>query len=649
MPINRHTVSIAVAIAFAWVAQSVGAADVTVQPSTGSGFVVKDASGANERLRVQETGAISLPGIIAAPPQAQGLCVGTGGQLGPCDSASSGNYGAGIGLNLSGTTFSVAPNYQLPQTCTANQIAQWNGTAWVCGNAGSSYSTGTGLVLSGTTFSVAPNYQLPQGCSVNQIPQWNGTACNCSTASSGATLPPGTVNQTLRYNASNALVANNLLQAFDDGGLLASGALDTGTIPFTGAGARMMWYPAKGAFRAGYVEASQWDDASVGYFSVAWGKNTTAVGNSSTAMGVDSTAPGHYSTAMGQNTHAVGNYSTAMGSNATAGGLYSTAMGENTNASGNYSTAMGEATTAAGHNSTALGYGTNASGSYSTAMGNGSVASGTSSTALGEGTAANGLAATAMGQDTIADGSVSTAMGSNVTTALHAGSFIYGDAASRSQVANTADNQFVVAAAGGVYFFTSCATTCTSGAGLAPGSGTWSSLSDRSAKTAVRPVDPREVLKKVAALPLNTWQYKTQEEKYRHMGPMAQDFYAAFHLGESDKGIDTVDADGVALAAIQGLNTLLAEGDAKAAARLDEKDREILALREEMARQARSREAQIAALRTEKNREIAELRAELATRVVALESMAGDLFEMKAQLHALRQSAPVPITIALQP
>ena len=46
----------------------------------------------------------------------------------------------------------------------------------------------------------------------------------------------------------------------------------------------------------------------------------------------------------------------------------------------------------------------------------------------------------------------------------------------------------------------------------------------------------------------------TQAASIRHLGPMAQDFKAAFAIGESDKGITTVDADGVALAAIQGLN-----------------------------------------------------------------------------------------------
>ena len=44
-------------------------------------------------------------------------------------------------------------------------------------------------------------------------------------------------------------------------------------------------------------------------------------------------------------------------------------------------------------------------------------------------------------------------------------------------------------------------------------------------------------------MPFATWHYKAQDAKYRHMGPMAQDFYSTFHLGESDTGIDTIDAD----------------------------------------------------------------------------------------------------------
>ena len=59
------------------------------------------------------------------------------------------------------------------------------------------------------------------------------------------------------------------------------------------------------------------------------------------------------------------------------------------------------------------------------------------------------------------------------------------------------------------------------------------------------------------ALPLTTWNYKTQEKTIRHIGPMAQDFASAFEVGEDDKHITSTDADGVALAAIQGLNQKL--------------------------------------------------------------------------------------------
>ncbi len=68
---------------------------------------------------------------------------------------------------------------------------------------------------------------------------------------------------------------------------------------------------------------------------------------------------------------------------------------------------------------------------------------------------------------------------------------------------------------------------------------------------------------KVAALPLSTWNLMSQDPSIRHMGPMAQDFYAAFGLGEDDLHISTVDADGVALAAIQGLNQALQEKEAR--------------------------------------------------------------------------------------
>jgi hypothetical protein len=84
-------------------------------------------------------------------------------------------------------------------------------------------------------------------------------------------------------------------------------------------------------------------------------------------------------------------------------------------------------------------------------------------------------------------------------------------------------------------------------------SGTVNGTSDRNAKEKFAAISSRAVLEKVAALPISEWNFRN-ESAIRHIGPMAQDFYAAFNVGMDDKHIATVDADGVALAAIQGLN-----------------------------------------------------------------------------------------------
>jgi hypothetical protein len=89
-------------------------------------------------------------------------------------------------------------------------------------------------------------------------------------------------------------------------------------------------------------------------------------------------------------------------------------------------------------------------------------------------------------------------------------------------------------------------------------SGTITGGSDRNAKQHFEPVNSQEILDKVAGLPITRWDYK-EDSGVTHVGPMAQDFYAAFKVGMDDKHISMVDADGVALAAIQGLNRKLEE------------------------------------------------------------------------------------------
>jgi hypothetical protein len=90
-------------------------------------------------------------------------------------------------------------------------------------------------------------------------------------------------------------------------------------------------------------------------------------------------------------------------------------------------------------------------------------------------------------------------------------------------------------------------------------------ISDRNKKENFAAVDPRDVLAKVAALPITSWNYTFEDPNVRHIGPMAQDFKAAFGVGGSDKAIFQVDADGVVLASVQALHgeleTLQKEND----------------------------------------------------------------------------------------
>src|SRR5690348_4374220 len=85
------------------------------------------------------------------------------------------------------------------------------------------------------------------------------------------------------------------------------------------------------------------------------------------------------------------------------------------------------------------------------------------------------------------------------------------------------------------------------------------SLSDRNKKANFAAVNAREVLGRVVSLPIETWNYLSQGPAIRHIGPMAQDFHTAFGVGEDDTHINMVDANGVALAAIQGLYQLVQE------------------------------------------------------------------------------------------
>ena len=214
-------------------------------------------------------------------------------------------------------------------------------------------------------------------------------------------------------------------------GVLFEGEYGNGTIPSEGTGARMMWYPAKAAFRSGYVNTKAWNDSIIGLYSVAMGVNTIASGGYSTAMGQQTTASGAYSTAFGAYTKATNYYSIALGKGSIAIGEGSIALGGYTEADGNYATAMGFYTKASGDYSIAMGNNTTSSGLYSLACGDLSVAKGVGSITLGYSTTASGVFAIAIGEFTTASGDNSTAMGASTTSSGNYSSALgYGSTAS---------------------------------------------------------------------------------------------------------------------------------------------------------------------------------------------------------------------------
>jgi len=244
--------------------------------------------------------------------------------------------------------------------------------------------------------------------------------------------------------------------------------------------------------------------------------------------GFENTNSGAYATVSG------GAYNRASGPGSfLGGGGY-----DGTSYSGN--TASGQASTVAG----GLG---NLAGSYYATVGGGE-----SNNCSGEyATIPGGYNNQAKGTGSFAAGQSATANDNN--------SFIWGDG-SRAGVSQGV-NSFSVLATGGAWFFSGAYPA---GVKLLANGTQWISISDRNAKKNIVPVDCQAVLEKLAAIPIQQWNYKWEKDSdVPNIGPMAQDFKHAFYPGRDDKGIGTLEFDGVELAAIQGLNQKLNEKDAE--------------------------------------------------------------------------------------
>src|SRR5690606_31843229 len=273
--------------------------------------------------------------------------------------------------------------------------------------------------------------------------------------------------------------------------------------------------------RAGRVNSfgtTYWDLANVGSGSAAFGENTRASGDYSFAAGLASTASGDESVALGNNGTASADR--ALSFNGSARGV----------------------------GAIALGSGAQATNDDALALGPSSIAGGLASVTIGP-SIANGNFAVAIGLQNSASGQFSVAIGKNARTANRQGSIVLGDGCagfSSDSIFPTANNQFVARGCGGIRFFTS--QNLSSGVEVAAGGGSWNSISDRNRKESFQAVDGDDILARLRLVPVSPWNYIAQGHEIRHIGPMAQDWEAAFGLSGDSTTINTGDMDGVTLA-----------------------------------------------------------------------------------------------------
>ncbi|WP_420128185.1 tail fiber domain-containing protein [Longimicrobium sp.] len=276
----------------------------------------------------------------------------------------------------------------------------------------------------------------------------------------------------------------------------------------SGAGTRFMWIPCRGSVRFGRAPigggATSWDDANMDDFTFAGGNQVTASDYGAFAYGDQVTVSA---------TVGVG-----FGSGSTVSGTAGFSAGAQNVCSGFACTAIGYTVRAGGQGSVALGYRTTANNDYAVAL------------------------------------------GYRASNNTHTGTMVMGDESTTDSVRNQADNEFRIRYNGGIRLRVSTAAN-----GNTPGAGgnvgcdlttavpSWTCASSRTLKEDYQAVDGEDVLSRIRTIPITTWTMIGGDRTVRHLGPVAEDFYAAFPLGLGETTIGMGDIDGVNLAAAKAL------------------------------------------------------------------------------------------------
>lgn len=487
-----------------------------------------------------------------------------------------------------------------------NQIMKWNGSAWVASdddtgaevwNWSDSSSHGPDSVLYSDTsayaYAVGPiNYADSTGAITDGAVDFSDIGQNGATS-----------NQVIKWNGSTWVAGN------DETGV-ASGWVDDGTavrLETTsdnvgiGTSSPTEKLEVSGNILVNGKATFGLSNSNTGYYSYVTGVSNTASGNYSVVSGGQNcgATSAHATMGGGRENLASALYSTVSGGwgdttsgqfATVCGGQLNRAIGNNTAIGGGfYNVADGQLTTIAGgnHNSTSGNYSTVGGGQINTASfddatvsgGSYNTASGAHSTVCGGtfNTASGHWSAILGGQDNIAKGMRSSVVAGFRARANHDGSIVLAansSTLSSDSVSTGGNEQMLFRADGGIYITNTSETapydntniiTTRGGAYLSGNGGTWTNSSDRNKKENFEPVDKAELLGKISSLPISKWNYKTDDENIKHIGPMAQDFNEIFDVGADSTSISTIDPSGVALAGIQALLERIEQLEARVA------------------------------------------------------------------------------------
>jgi hypothetical protein len=489
-----------------------------VMNAPGTNVIAFTQGGMNERLRIHSNGfigigtnnpqaALDVAGDMRIAGAGNGLIFPDGTKM----TTSSALTGTGIvsAINAAGTTGLISESRLSPNVAKLNAQNAWTGqNTFVNGLSANGVAiTNVGNPVSATdatnkAYTDANFVKFVPGAEQLSVGDANGTAPMINLRG-GSTCCSGPGGHTPAW-----------FKVFQNGSFVATGNLGIGVSPMQGKGYRTSWDSYKGAFRSGYAD-NEWDDANVGFFSWAGGSNSTAIG------------------------------------------LYALAFGDTNSAESTSSIAFGSGNQVKGAAGFSAGAGNRVCDTYGVALGNNAKSGGPLINGKCDPDTFNirGLAAVAIGYNVTADQDHTTAMGKFASNNGFTGTFIWSDGSAQQTAdtfRNTANNEFAVRATGGVRFRTNLGGT--TGCNLPAGSGVFNCTSSRYTKENFLAVKGEDILSTLRAIPVSTWNYISEGQQVRHMGPMAEDFYKAFRLGTGNTSIGVQDLAGVSLAAVKALD-----------------------------------------------------------------------------------------------